>query len=141
MENNISSSLIFKAIDFENFKLPLLYKLRNAIISQYKENDIANVIAYSIHETGVILNAYAKEATDVHNNLSLLHVKKDEDGFDCIYGKEHLSTICIDHKELDTSDTTMFIEASYIHPEELAKNVFDKKKKTADVYYRSFKRK
>lgn len=136
-ENNLSSSLIFKAIDFENFKLPLLYKIRNSIISQYKENDIANVLAYATHDTGVILNAYAKEAADIHNNLSLLHVKKDKDGFDCIYGKEHLSTICIDHKELDTSDTTMFIEASYINPELLAKNVFEKKKKTADVYYRS----
>ena len=30
--------------------------------------------------------------------LSVIHIEKDENGFDCVYGKEELSTICIDHK-------------------------------------------
>lgn len=136
-DSSIDSSLIFKAIDFEDFKLPLLYKLRLAAIGKYKGNDVQDVMEYSTHCSGVILNAYAKEDTDKHDDLALIHVKKDENGFDCIYGKEHLSTISIDHAEPNTNDTTMIIEASYINPELLSKNVFEKKKKTGDVYYRT----
>lgn len=136
-DSDIDASLIFKAIDFQSFKLPVLYKLRTGIINKFKENDIQDAIEYATHETGVILNAYGKEQTDTHDELALIHVKKDSEGFDCIYGKEHLSTICIDQKDLDTSDKTMIVEASYTNPELLSKNVFEQKKKTGDIYYRS----
>ena len=136
-DSSIDSSLIFKAIDFENFKLPLVYKLRVGVIEKFNENDIQDAITYSTHTSGVILNAYAKEDTDTHDNLALIHVLKDEDGFDIVKGKEHLSTICVKQEELNTNDKTMIIEASYMNPELLSKNVFEKKKKTGDVYYKT----
>lgn len=136
-DSSIDSSLIFKAIDFENFKLPLVYKLRVGVIEKYSENDVKDAIEYATHSSGVILNAYAKSDTDTHDNLALIHVQKDEDGFDYVKGKEHLSTICIDHSPMNTNDSTMIIEASYQNPELLSKTVFEKKKKTSDVYYRT----
>jgi phenylalanyl-tRNA synthetase beta chain len=136
-DSSIDTSLIFRAIDFESFCLPLLYQLRLGIINKYSGNDIKDAIEYSTHCSGVILNAYAKEDTDKHDDLALIHVKKDKDGFDCIYGKEQLSTICIDQGEMNTKDTTMIIEASYMNPELLCKNVFEKKKTTGDIYYRT----
>lgn len=135
--SDIDSSLIFKAIDFNEFKLPVLYKIRLAALDKYSENDITDALAYATHSTGVILNAYAKEDTDSHDDLALIHVKKDEEGFDCVYGKEHLSTISIDNGETNTNDNTIIIEASYTHPELLSRTVFEKKKKTGEVYYRT----
>ena len=136
-DSSIDSSLIFKAIDFENFKLPLVYKLRIGALEKFSGNDVKDAIEYSTHSSGVILNAYAKEDTDTHDNLALIHVQKDADGFDFVKGKETLSTICIDNGELNTKDSTMIIEAAYQNPENLSKNVFEKKKKTGDIYYRT----
>ena len=136
-DSNMDTSLIFQVMDIKDFKLPILYKLRVATIDKYNASDISDILTYSTHSNGVILNAYANSDTDKHNELSLLHVKKDSDGFDCVYGKEQLSTICVKHEDLNTTDSTMILEASYINPELLSKNVFESKKKTGDIYYRT----
>ena len=135
--SDMHSSLIFKAADLSEFKLPILQKIRLGLIGKFKENDIKDVLTYAIHTNGVILNAYAKNQCEKNENLSKISVKKDDKGFDCIFGKEKLSTICINHNDTDLNDEKFIIEASYINPEFLAKNVFDKKIKTGDIYYKS----
>ena len=137
-DSNIDSSLSYKAVDFTNFELNTLFKFRTAIIGKYQENnDIKNILTYVTHSTGDILNAYSKNKAIKNNNLSILHVKKDENGFDNVYGNEQLSKICIEHKEIDTNETNFLIEASYINPDLLAKKVFEKKIKTGEVYYKA----
>jgi phenylalanyl-tRNA synthetase beta chain len=137
-DNNIDSSLSYKAVDFTKFKLNVLFKLRTSILGKYHDNnDVKNALTYVTHSTGVILNAYPKEKTIKNNELSVLHAKKDADGFDNIYGVEQLSKICIDHNEIDPNNTNFIIEASYINPELLSKKVFDKKIKTGEVYYKA----
>lgn len=137
-DNNIEASLIFKAIDFTNFKLPVLHKLRTSILGKYQDkNDIKNVLTYVTHCTGVILNAYPKEKAISTNNLCLINVKKDSDGFDNVYGTEHLSKICVEQKEIDVNETNFIIEASYINPELISKKVYDAKVKTGEVYYKA----
>ncbi|AXH08725.1 phenylalanine--tRNA ligase subunit beta [Malaciobacter halophilus] len=136
-ESAVNSSLLFKAIDFSDFKLPVLHKLRVGTIEKYQENDIKDAISYSTHSYGVVLNAYANEDTDKQNSLSVLHVKKDKDGFDNVFGKELLSTVGVEHKNSDTNDDIFIVEASYINPEKLAKKVFETKRKTGDIYYRT----
>ena len=86
-DSHIDSSLSFKAVDFTNFKLSILHKLRTAIIGKYQENnDVKNVLNYVIHSTGVILNAYSKEKIIKNNNLGILNIKKDSQGFDIACG-------------------------------------------------------
>ena len=85
----------------------------------------------------MILNAYAKDKADTTNNLSVLHIKKDEKGFDNVYGKEQLSKIAINHEDIDPNELNFIVEASYVNPELLAKQVFETKIKTGDIYYRS----
>ena len=95
-DSNIDASLSFKAVDFSNFRLNVLANLRTGIIGKFQENnDIKNVLNYITHSTGVILNAYSKEKAIKKENLSILNIKKDENGFDCFYGIEQLSKICI----------------------------------------------
>jgi phenylalanyl-tRNA synthetase beta chain len=137
-DRDIDSSLLFRAIDFTNFKLNILHKLRTSILGKYQENnDIKNVLTYVTHATGVILNAYSKEKTIQNNKLSKLHIKKDELGFDNTYGTEQLSKICIEHKDIDPNDTNFIVEASYVNPELISKKVFDTKIKTGDIYYKA----
>ena len=137
-DSNIDSSLSFRIIDFSNFKLNVLYKLRTAIIGKYQDNnDIKNILTYVTHTTGVILNAYSKEKTIKSNNLNILYVKKDELGFDNSYGIEQLSKICVESKDIDLIGTDFIIEASYINPELISKKVFETKIKTGEVYYKA----
>lgn len=137
-DSHVNTSLSFKAVDFTNFNLKTLPKLRTAILGKYQDgNDIKNVLTYVTQATGVILNAYSKEKTIKKDNLNILHIKKDANDFDCAFGIEELSKICVDHKEIEVEDTNFIIEASYINPEFLAKRVFDTKIKTGEVYYRA----
>lgn len=137
-DSHIDSSLSFKVIDFSDFKLNVLYKLRTAIIGKYQDNnDVKNILTYVTHTTGVILNAYPKEKTIKGDNLNIMYVKKDELGFDNTYGVEQLSKICVEHNDIETNDTNFIIEASYINPELISKKVFDAKMKTGEVYYRA----
>ncbi|MDD2886575.1 MAG: phenylalanine--tRNA ligase subunit beta [Aliarcobacter sp.] len=137
-DSNIQSSLIFKAIDFSQFKLSVLHKLRTTFIGKYQEqNDIKNVLTYVTHATGAILNAYSKEKAISSNNLCLLNVKKDSDGFDNVYGIEQLSKICVEQKDIDANETNFIIEASYINPELISKKVYETKVKTGEVYYKA----
>jgi len=137
-DSNIDSSLLFKAVDFTNFKLNVLHRLRTGILGKYQDaNDVKNVLTYATHTTGVILNAYSKEKTIKNNNLNVLKIKKDEQGFDNAYGIEQLSKICVEHNEIDLNDTNFIIEASYINPEFISKKVFETKIKTGEVYYKA----
>ncbi|GGD31838.1 phenylalanine--tRNA ligase beta subunit [Malaciobacter pacificus] len=137
-ENKIDTSLVFKAIDFSEFKLSVLQKIRVGIIDKYQDsNDIANILSYVTHCTGVILNAYPKEKAIKKGDLSIIHVKKDTQGFDNTYGTEHLSKIGIEHNKIEANETNFIIEASYVNPELVSKKVFETKIKTGDIYYRT----
>ncbi|MCG3720443.1 phenylalanine--tRNA ligase subunit beta, partial [Aliarcobacter butzleri] len=109
-DSHINADLTYRAIDFSNFKLSLINRLRTAIIGKYENsNDIKNILTYATHTMGVILNAYTKEKAIKNGELYILDVKKDENGFDAVYGNEKLSTICVEHKEIDVSNISDFI--------------------------------
>ncbi len=138
-KNNIDSKYIYTLIDTNSFKFSLLHKLRVGTIDKFKENDLLDALSYVTHSTGVILNAYAKSDAKIINNIAVLEIEKDSQGFDIVKGNEILSTICIEQKEdisID-SEKQYIIESSYINPETLSKKVFETKRETGDVYYRS----
>ena len=136
-DSNTDSSLIYNAVDFSEFKLPLLQKLRVGAIDKFHSNDIQNVLNYVTHTNGVLFNAYAQKETDKISNLSVLHIKKDKLGFDCVYGTELLSTIGVEANKIDDEETTFIVEANYTEPDLLAKKIFEKKRKAGDVFYKS----
>ncbi len=137
-DSKVEASLVFSAINLKNFKLPLLQKLRLGIISKFTTNDIQNALFYTTHCNGVVFNAYCKNDTKINKNkLSVLNIKKDKQNFDVVYSKELLSTICVEHKDITLNDYEYIIESSYINPEVLSKRVFETKKTTGDIYYKS----
>ena len=135
---DIDSKYIYNVANTSDFKLPLIYKLRVGTIDKFKECDLSDALTYVTHSTGVILNAYAKKDAKVENGIATIDIKKDAQGFDIVLGNEELGTVCIDHKDINTDDDNEYIiEASYINPETLSKKVFETKRKTGDVYYKS----
>jgi phenylalanyl-tRNA synthetase beta chain len=138
-DTSCESHLIYKAVNIENLKLPVLYKIRTATVEQLKENDIQTIIAYTTHATGVLLNAYSKNVASKTENgdIVTLAIKPDNNGFDTVTGEILLSTIGIDAGTFEKISDEIIIEASYINPDKLAQKVFDNKKQTGEVYYRA----
>ena len=137
-DTNCESNLIYKAADITNFKLNLLQIFRVSIIDKLKNTDIETAITYITHSCGVLINVYTKSiALEQSSNLVLLDVKKDKDNFDTVTGKVLLSTIGIEAGYITESCDEVIIEASYTNPDNLAQNVFDKKKTTGDIYYKA----
>lgn len=135
---NCESNLIYKAASIESFKLGLLHILRASTVAQLKDTEIETAIAYITHASGVLLNVYTQSVANVQTDkLSTLSITKDDDGFDTVVGKVLVSTIGIETGKIENLSDEVIIEASYISPEQLSQNVFDKKKKTGDIYYKA----
>jgi len=135
---NCDSNLIYKAASIKNFKLDLLHILRAATISQLKKTDIETAASYATHASGTLINVYTKSiAAELKENLFTLSIAKDEDGFDAVTGKIPVSTIGLEAGNITELCDEIIIEASYTNPEKLAQKVFDKKKKTGDIYYKA----
>ncbi len=135
---NCESNLIYKAASIENFKLDLLHILRASTVAQLKDTEIETAIAYTTHASGVLLNVYTQAVANVQTDkLSTLSITKDKDGFDTVVGKVQVSTIGIETGKIEKLSDEVIIEASYVNPEQLSQNVFDKKKKTGDIYYKA----
>jgi len=133
---NCESNLIYKAASIKEFNLDLVHFLRASTISQLKNTEIETAAAYATHSSGVLINVYSKSIAN-KDKLFTLGVAKDKDGFDTVTGKMLLSTIGIETGSISDLNEEIIIEASYTNPEHLAQNVFDKKKKTGDIYYKS----
>ncbi len=137
-DSNVDANIVYKATDITNFKLPLIYKLRAAIVDISKNTDIETAVAYSTHATGVLLNVYTKSiATSSSNDTVSLSVTKDDNGFDSIIGTIPLSVVGIETGHISKEDDSVILEASYTAPDVLSQRVFDTKQKTGDIYYRA----
>jgi len=137
-DTKCESSLIYKVVDIKDFSIKLIHKLRTSTIDKLKNTDIEIAITYATHSCGVLINVYSKSiATQHDNNKVSLSIKKDENNFDTVEGNMLLSTIGIEAGQVTENSDEVIIEASYTNPDELAQNVFDKKKKTGDVYYKA----
>ncbi|MGB3751105.1 MAG: phenylalanine--tRNA ligase subunit beta, partial [Arcobacteraceae bacterium] len=135
---NGESNLIYKAASIKKFSLDLLHKLRASTISQLKSTDIETAISYATHASGVLLNVYTQAvAKKSPEGLSTLNVSKDKNGFDIVVGEVQVSTIGIKIGKIEKLSDEVILEASYINPQKLAQNVFEKKIKTDEVYYKS----
>ncbi len=132
-DKDLEASLIYKGGSLENFKLPVLQKIRAGIIDTYKDCEISTLKNYVTHSTGVLVNVYNANFEE----MQTLYIKKDENGFDTVSNGEKKSTIGIEVKDYEQSGKDIIIEASYMEPDTLSQRVFDTKVKTGDVYYRS----
>ena len=142
-DKDLSVNLRYKAIDLKEFTLPMVVKLRLAQIEESKATNIDAMLYYVTHSTGVILRAYshdffAKEA----NGMSKVLVSENENEFACIKSNEGKVASIIGVSQFDKSkvineNDTIFLEASYIPPEIISKQMLEHKIASDTMCYRT----
>jgi len=134
-------NLRYRAIDLKELRVPLLITLRLAQVEEQKEGGIESLLYYATYNTGVILRAYHHDSlASSEKEKLLIQVKKDENGLASIYGREKASIIGIrqeDSSRVDYSEGIAIIEASYIDPEIISREVSESKIEPGPLFYRT----
>ncbi|MCQ2807200.1 phenylalanine--tRNA ligase subunit beta [Helicobacter pylori] len=123
---NIESHLAYYLIYNHSLKTPLNIKLSLAHNNALSENDLNNFIEFSVHFSGVIMNAYSLNTTPID-----LSVKNDENNLESVYiNHQKRSTIAIKHQVQKDLSECLLLEASYIDPISLSLKLHALKDKT-----------
>ncbi len=123
---NIESHLAYYLIYNHSLKTPLNIKLSLAHNNALSENDLNNFIEFSVHFSGVIMNAYSLNKTPMD-----LSVKNDENNLESVYiNHQKRSTIAIKHQVQKDLSECLLLEASYIDPISLSLKLHALKDKT-----------
>ncbi len=123
---NIESHLAYYLICNHSLKTPLNVKLSLAHNNALSENDLNNFIEFSMHFSGVVMNAYSLNATPID-----LSVKNDENNLESVYiNHQKRSTIAIEHQDQKDLSEYLLLEASYTDPISLSLKLHALKDKT-----------
>ncbi|WQT63331.1 phenylalanine--tRNA ligase subunit beta [Helicobacter pylori] len=123
---NIESHLAYYLIYNHSLKTPLNIKLSLAHNNALSENDLNNFIEFSVHFSGVILNAYSLNTTPMD-----LIIKNDENNLESVYiNHQKRSTIAIKHQDQKDLSECLLLEASYTDPVSLSLKLHALKDKT-----------
>ncbi|WP_231247095.1 phenylalanine--tRNA ligase subunit beta [Helicobacter pylori] len=123
---NIESHLAYYLICNHSLKTPLNVKLSLAHNNALSENDLNNFIEFSVHFSGVVMNAYSLDATPID-----LSVKNDENNLESVYiNHQKCSTIAIKHQDQKDLSEYLLLEASYTDPISLSLKLHALKDKT-----------
>ncbi|RVZ45521.1 phenylalanine--tRNA ligase subunit beta [Helicobacter pylori] len=123
---NIESHLAYYLIYNHSLKTPLNIKLSLAHNNALSENDLNNFIEFSVHFSGVIMNAYSLNKTPID-----LSVKNDENNLESVYiNHQKRSTIAIKHQDQKDLSEHLLLEASYTDPISLSLKLHALKDKT-----------
>ncbi|WQS45357.1 phenylalanine--tRNA ligase subunit beta [Helicobacter pylori] len=126
VSENIESHLAYYLICNHSLKTPLNIKLSLAHNNALSENDLNNFIEFSVHFSGVIMNAYSLNKTPMD-----LSVKNDENNLESVYiNHQKRSTIAIKHQVQKDLSECLLLEASYIDPVSLSLKLHALKDKT-----------
>ncbi|GHR18445.1 phenylalanine--tRNA ligase beta subunit [Helicobacter pylori] len=123
---NIESHLAYYLVCNHSLKTPLNIKLSLAHNNALSENDLSNFIEFSMHFSGVVMNAYSLNTTPID-----LSVKNDENNLESVYiNHQKRSTIAIKHQDQKDLSECLLLEASYTDPISLSLKLHALKDKT-----------
>lgn len=123
---NIESHLAYYLICNHSLKTPLNIKLSLAHNNALSENELNNFIEFSVHFSGVIMNAYSLNKTPMD-----LSVKNDENNLESVYiNHQKRSTIAIKHQDQKDLSECLLLEAIYTDPISLSLKLHALKDKT-----------
>jgi phenylalanyl-tRNA synthetase beta chain len=134
-------NLSYRAIDLKALELPGLLSLRLAQIEENKENALESLLFYATYNTGVVLRAYhfGFFAED-EGKKAKMALKNDENGFAAIFGKEKASIVGVRQEEVSRvtyNEGTALVEASYIPPDIVSKQMAEHKIESGPLFYRT----
>ncbi len=135
----INGSLRYTLADIESIKTSFITSLRLSFIEQLQDDDLANLIKYTTHTTGVIIRAY---------NASNMLTNEEDKITITVLSRDNITTIQIDGIDssilgvsqnsdsiADSNSTKVLFEASYIEPNILINAVSSKNLDTDELYY------
>ncbi len=125
-DKNIESHLAYYLVCNHSLKTPLNVKLSLAHNNALSENNLNNFLEFSVHFSGVIMNAYSLNITPID-----LSVKNDENNLESVYiNHQKRSTIAIKHQDQKDLSEYLLLEASYTDPISLSLKLHALKDKT-----------
>ena len=131
--------LRYTVANIDTLHTSLVVALRLAFIDKLENDNLSNLINYTIHTTGVILRAY--DATnmlkDEDDKITILISTIDDITYIKINGEEFGKLGVSQESRFKANDnsTRVIFEASYITPETIIDIVSSKNLKTDDLYY------
>lgn len=136
----VTGSTMFKVIANKGIKAGLRTGLRLALVEEEAQGELNQILKYSTHATGVILNAYSFDFfRSGGKEKGEIRLEKKE-GINLVYGAEEAAKLGISrNKEAQAKDDDelIIIEASFVDPEEVSVTVQEGGLKSGDEYYRS----
>jgi len=140
-EGEMDVDLSYKLATLENMDSNFLLQLRLAMVGVEAEGNLAKILAYVTHTTGVILRAYESNTFINEENKIVVRTKKKEKGLIEVVGKDNVVSIAGVYQSEDTvaTDDTkkLLFEASYINPDTLVEAVAQTSLKTDELYYKT----
>ncbi|MGE4510314.1 MAG: phenylalanine--tRNA ligase subunit beta [Sulfurimonadaceae bacterium] len=140
-EKDLNVNLRYKAVDLKNLALPFAIKLRMAQIEEKSQTQVDTLLQYVMHSSGVVLRAYDYDFFAAQNeSVAKIELIEDDNGYVCVHAKEKASTVGISQEEnsrASDNEATILIEASYIPPDIISKQMSVCKIPAGPVYYRT----
>ncbi len=142
-DKNYGVNLRYKAVNIDKLILPFIIKLRLAQIEEIRKSAILSLMLYVTHSSGVILRAYEHDFfKDKNDQMAKIDLRKDKHGFACIMSTDNkkASTVGIIQDEeslVDIKEGIILIEASYIPPDIISKQMQESKIKAGPLYYKT----
>ncbi|BDY13845.1 phenylalanine--tRNA ligase subunit beta [Hydrogenimonas cancrithermarum] len=140
-EGNPPVSLIYRAANLANLRIPLLVRLRLAMIEQDAANGLEAFCNYAIHTTGVVLRHYDFSKLSCAKEKVKLVLKELDNGLGAVeYDGKIASIVGINQDETlkaERDEGVVLLEASYIAPDIIAPVVKKEGLETDALYYRT----
>ncbi|WP_345974430.1 phenylalanine--tRNA ligase subunit beta [Sulfurimonas sp. HSL3-7] len=140
-EDTLDVDLTYRALDLKGLELPLTMRLRLAQIEETKESAIEGLLWYATYSTGVVLRAYHYGFfNDEEKGKAICTLKRDEKGFVSIYNREKASVVGVyqeDASRVSYDEGIVFIEASYIPPDIVSRQMAEHKIENGPHFYRT----
>jgi len=133
-------NLMYKAFKQNKFDLPLLLRLRMAMLEEECRSAIDALLFYATYSSGVILRAYGYSSFPVLQEKAQITLDEDENGYTITKGNDKASTVGIiqyDNCRVKPEDEIVVIEASYIHPDTISRKMAEKKIENGPLFYRT----
>lgn len=140
-QGNPEVSLLYRAVEVNEAALPLLLRLRLALVEADAKEGIDGFLAYAIHTGGVVLREYGFSKLAQSEGKAELRLKEGAGGLGLLEsGGKPVGIVGIRQEaavRADTSETRLLLEASYVAPELIAPAVKEQKLETDPLYYRT----
>ncbi len=140
-DDAIDADLCYSAVELSSVRLPLLVRLRLALIEEERKSDLEALLFYATYCSGVVLRAYCKTFFEESGGVTRLRLSRDSTGFTTLYGKSDVASVIGVNQNRDSMcmdrHGTLILEASYIAPDTISKLMHQSKMPSDALYYRT----